>query len=314
MRRFQDNLYMFSMARLNTGRVVVCRSEDAGDAQGREIFKLLKIANEEISFFKQSVRSGNRRCIAVKGFRRGEERVVLIFGGFSASATYFFASELFAPVPALVRLLLRGDFGEVCVSDGLCQAVESADSFAEQPGVRSVTDEVRDYLYDLFACLAPERESVFRYMKDMDADLLALSEGLYDLARLVGTGFTCNILKTEDTFAIASEAEIFDGAVCFTVMLALSMLARLYTRDRSLEADLIGTRSRVVLRFCLKDADAAQWQSLLESLYPAVQSCHQFELDTNVEGQLSWFWVSPVYADVGLTGVKRRQLRLKYDQ
>ena len=92
------------------------------------------------------------------------------------------------------------------------------------------------------------------------------------------------------------------------------MLARLYTRDRSLEADLIGTRSRVVLRFCLKDADAAQWQSLLESLYPAVQSCHQFELDTNVEGQLSWFWVSPVYADVGLTGVKRRQLRLKYDQ
>lgn len=306
---------MFSMARLNTGRVVVCRSEDAGEAQGRELFKLLKIGNEEISFFKQAVRSGNRRCIAVKGVRKGEARVVLIFGGFSASATYFFASELFSPAPALVRLLLRGDFGDVCVSDGLCQAAEAMDACSEESsGLLSITEEVCDYLYDLFACLAPDRESVFRYMKDMDADLSALSERLSALAGLVGVGFACNILEMEETFTTPSEIEIFDGSVCFTVMLALSMLARMYTRKRSLGADLICTRSRIVLRFGLEDADEAQWQSLVDVLYPAVQSCHQFEFDAKVEGRFSWLWVSPVYADVGLTGVKRRQLRLRYDQ
>ena len=89
MQEFWDNLYMFSMARSCAGRILLARGENsAGAMDNRNLFTLLGISRQECAFFYDCIRTGNVGCVAVKGKRRGRDRVVLIFGGFSFSTAF----------------------------------------------------------------------------------------------------------------------------------------------------------------------------------------------------------------------------------
>ena len=310
MKEFWDNLYMFSMARSSVGRILLARGKNAeGAMENRNLFALLGISRQECAFFYDCIRFGNIKCVAVKGKRRGRDRVVLIFGGFSFSTAFFIASDLGFPAWEVARILIGDTFQNVAISDGVRQLAESEVGVDLKKTSQADTEE---YVRWLFDCLTAKESEHFHYIHGESEVILDTAKRF---ASVTGANLSFDLRNVENTDGTDRElAEIFDGAVCSMVMLAVMMFAQLHGKEKKVALDLISYGSKPVLHFRFLGARTKVWPSLYENIYSAVQSCHEFEIDCQLKGNSVELWFCPVYADVGLTGVKRRPVSFYYEE
>jgi hypothetical protein len=267
------------------------------------------VSRQDYIFFYDCIGSGDVKCVAVKGKRRGRDRIVLIFGGFSFSTAFFVAVDLDFPAKAVARLLTGDAFKNVTVSDDVRQLAESVEDIEANKRPQADAEE---YVRWLFDCLTVKECESFHYIGKESEAILDVAKRF---AAVTGVNLSFDMRSVENSDGVDRElAEIFDGSVCSMVMLAVMMFAQLHGQEKRVALELISYGAKPILHFRFLGARTKAWPSLYESVCSAVQSCHEFKIDCHLEGNSIDLWFCPVYADVGLTGVKRNPVSFYYEE
>ncbi|MBQ8408762.1 MAG: hypothetical protein IJY39_07840 [Clostridia bacterium] len=234
------------------------------------------------------------------------KRIVLIFGFFAGGTALFMAVETgFAPSAVVASLSEHAEM-EVILSERAIQLT------AEAACGEKVYTDAREYLKTLF-----DRLSVLQALANHrgKADTQLILRSAEQAAALIGVHLesTCNC-NGENAASESETATVFDGAVCTAVIMIMTAVVSDPPGDGVLYLDLFEDEVYYyAMRIRVRCADKTMLDATLDNLHRAIMSCHNFAFDVIEDGEEVCLWVSPIYLDVGLTGVKRKPLYLRYN-
>ena len=95
------------------------------------------------------------------------------------------------------------------------------------------------------------------------------------------------------------------------VFFMMAMIARTYAEDRTLTFASGRLGDLIALHFSFRGERDGDWYPVLERLYRAVESCHEYVFDCTYRDGEICLCFCPYYEDVGALGVKRGHARLR---
>lgn len=308
MRKIRDNLYVFSMSRATPGQIIACRTRNGVDAERQQVFSYLGIPRMEHSFFMCAVTKGECSCIAVVGEREGCRRQMLIFDAIVDGTGLYIAFELLLPFECVSAVLYHEEFCGVSLSPETERSAY-AQELTEIP--EQTYAEVCGYIVNLLQSMG--KVKTFATVK-APATEEQVSSVFETAAELVGVNnrFQCHEIF-EQSSVLHQVAEIFDRAACAAVMLTMAIWARHFSKQRNLQLTVIRDGDRQVLSFELEASEPAELNARLQKIKDMISHGHSFACDVMQDAESVRFRICPLYADMGLAGIKRFLLQLRYE-
>ncbi len=297
MKSINDNWYIFLIAKGCFGEIV-SESSRSGNAVGKNIFKYLKMREEEIAFFLLRL-SNNGRDVVCSACDKNGPRAVFFFGFMVRSMSICIAVVPNKSLACISRAIFNSNLQRLCVSDGVSvAAVSHRDKklFAEDNATSM-------YL-----------SGVFRQI--MKAEKLQLEENsepvedIRDVAVEIGSFMGVEIGFDHDFDAnelYSSCHEVFDGRACAALIFVLAAVARTHSKDGRLNIFAIRGVSGCLLElsFC-KNSDG--WQGAVKRLTDTVRERHNLPISFDDSDGLVKLSLIPYYEDLGFVGVKENDI------
>lgn len=294
MRLIRDDIYLFTVARQQAGEIIACRTRKEGRSfAGRNIDEAIVLSANEKKFLKLVSDSRRSTHVALLCKVGGQQRAVILFRFFLDASSFVLAVVLDAPVSSAAKVLASGSFENINASPALLKK-------ADLESVASFSDRVEyDYILDIMRQISVLEGMKLQYTLE-NPEIIALAAE--SAAYLVGVDINCRISRTADDAYSSNEKSVFSGRFCVAVLLVMAMLARRYSRGRSLDVEIAWGYKDMSIGFMIDtdDDDCCQAVGRLSRFAEDYGLSFEFDLcDRTVFAKLR-----PFYSDVGLAGVK----------
>ena len=293
MRHIRDHAFLFSLANINRGEIIACRSSCWNDAVGQNFVSYLGIDKGELEFISNKLEFGSDNIFFVSKIG-GICRPAAIFRFFSYSTSLALAVVFDLPVSAVAMNMRDGVIEFSCASAGLLMLSKPAACTSEE------LDDAYVYLSDVLDMLAPLFALRLQYSLPSRSDLRSAAEGA---ARFVGAkiDFFSLDLSIEDGY-LDEVGNVFSGPMCAATFILGALVAREVASDRTLKANAFwGYRSFYLL--CsfkpLDDTVPSPINLLINIADSRNMPMKAISNSGSVEIKLS-----PFYSDVGMFEVK----------
>ena len=302
MRSINDNWYVFSVAKGYFGEIISERSRSGNSAVGKNIFKYLKMRDEEIDFFLTKL-SSNGRDVVCSACDRNGLRAVFFFGFMARSTSICIAVVPNTSLACISRAIFNSDFQGLCVSDGV-------------NGVAVARMDKKQFAEDNATSMY--LSGVFRQI--MKAEKLRLEENsepvedIRDVALEIGSFMGVEIGFDHDfdpNELYGSRHEVFDGRACAALIFVLAAVARTHSRDGRLNVFAIRGVSGCLLEFSFnKKSDG--WQNAVKRLTDTVRERHNLPISFDVSDSFVKLSFIPYYEDLGFVGAKENEIYFNF--
>ena len=293
MRIIRDNLYLFSVARSNSGEIVACRAEDHDGAVGKHIYDILEIDKADLNYAVNQRNDESYRSICLSCRHEGKKKAVAFFNFLAFSSSLCLAVVFDLEISSAARALESLGYSAADLSPTLKK-------MAQEP-TASLDGDMLAYTYvsQVFGTIVPlgalraspfpdNPEALRRYI-DCVADLVWIDVSYATERSLEGLG---------------EDGVIFSGGFFAAALITVAMLARRYSKDRRLDAFAIQGRGVLSLTLQFETDDENCFEGL--KFLSEIASSYGIYFERTLEGGRASLVMMPVYADVGLAEVKER--------
>lgn len=299
MLKNRNQVYIFSTSRASLGTIIACRSETGEDVIGKNIFTSLGISSTEQSVFRSRYQDGD--CFVLMKSGNKPRGAVAFFKSFGYGISLATAVEWNVPVGA-VSQGVQEVYPQSVISDACRKVAERklAGSFSTED-VEAVADVART-----FALMSAMTETGGEF------DLLLLERILEGSSRLLGVDVAYGHCGDGEAASVMKDGLVFDGASMVSVLAVMMTVAGTYAADGMLQM-LVGEEAgRPLLEISFAGERDAGWESVLQTLFQKIEIYHNHVFDCSYHKGRVRLIFSPYYEDVGVTGVKRRDVLLRY--
>lgn len=293
MSRLSNNVYIFSTAPVDSGKIVACIDSSRGRAVGEDIFEYLDISHDESEKFKRVLNDyGKDNYVTVCGKER--LRAVFFFQYFSSASSLCLALVPSLSASAVACALESGNFEGFQMSRALMKLADKGKSplFFED-------SEVRLHLSLVLGQIMKASELKLQHTAQSAEDIRFAAEGVADL---VGVSLDFETYLVSDDYSLVATDEVFDGRFCAAVLFVFGMIAAKYSTDRSFKLTVVRGLGGVLIELSFRKSHVVR-QEAFERLKASAQ-VHGIIFGVVSENDRMGIRFIPLYQDVGFVGVK----------
>ena len=296
MRIIRDDVYVFSVARSMSGKILANRAYREDNVIGKDINDVLAFDKADMKYINAPSEAPKCHSICLSCYPNGERRVVAIFDFMYQSSSIGLAVVFHGkPTPVVKALSVLGD-GIVELAPSLVDLLDKSDEKFSLEDHNEFTNIA--YLY---GCVLPLSE----LQSYRTADSAEFLRRYADLAtEFVGTELQY-IADSDRTISLFNgEKAVFSGGFCAALLLASAMIARRSSYLARLDVEVLFGLNGVSVR-CGFDADCKTELDVIEFLDQVAKS-YGIYFDKIIKDGRVWIEVIPLYSDIGLAEVKAR--------
>ncbi len=311
MRRFRDNMYLFSMGRGHFGRILAYRS-DRSRCYEKTLFDLYVLPREEIETALRILTDPVHDAVVVTG-KGNDSRLLVICKLFYFESLLFLAVEPRFPAAVTVRLMTGGVFPRVLPSRG-CEALAGelpldylhALLEGHDPVFQTDRDAYR-YLSERFACLG--RLEASDSCRGFSCRQF-VSEAALAASALAGVQIKLADIEDERLLDARFRAQfdrnaIFSPMACSALLLGLSLLVREHCKARKLSVELLTREDGMLLEVRFEaDYRRKHLSACLALLSEAVLTAKNIRCRFEVHKGTVFVEFFPFFTDVSLMSLK----------
>lgn len=293
MSRLSNNVYIFSTANIDFGKIVACVDGSRGRAVGEDIFKYLNISPDESKELQGRILGyGKDNYVTVCGKER--LRAVFFFKYLASDSSLCLALIPNLSATSVARALASGIFDGFEMSCALeCIADKER---------RSLTHEYSDVRLHLSLALGQimkAAELKLQHSAQSAEEIRAAAEGV---AYLLGLSLEFETYLTTDDESLVATDEVFDGKFCAAALFVFAMIAAKCSADRSFKLTVVRGMGGVLIDLSFRKGRRTRLEAL-ERLKASAQD-HGIIFDVVSESDAIGIRFIPLYQDVGFLGVK----------
>jgi hypothetical protein len=284
---------MFSLANINRGKIIACRSSRGQDAVGSNVVSYLGIDEDELAFISDKMGFGSDNIFFIS--RMGNvQRPAAILRFFSYSTQLALAVVFDLPIVAVSKNLRDGVVDFSCASERLL-AIGERKSCSEQ-------DIVDTYLYfsEFFGNIAPLYALRLQYSLP---DREVIKGAAHGAAWFMGTDIDCLSLDLPiDDGYLDEVGNVFSGPMCAALLLLGAMLARDMAVDRKIDVKALWGYRSFYLRCSFKPIDRSDIGAL--DLLLNIADSRNVAMKSDYCDGCVQVDLLPFYCDMGIAEVK----------
>ena len=292
MREYKDEAYLFTLAKVSSGKIIACRTPSGEKNTGRNIFSCLKMSEKERDFFKEaSATYGNTPIVALcKGDKR---ETVIFFRDLIFGASLCLAVVTRFDVESVSAVLCDETLGEFLISDGVKSAKTEDFSYEKHK-------EVYRYLLSVVSCA----ERIAALKQDYEpADIDRIISCAKSAAEIAEVEAVIEAGTCEEDRLYEPAVDIFDGRICAAILLTVAMVSRYHSKNKNFKLQIersLQSLSMTVEVRVIGDG----WIGAFEYLKHICEDNRGIPFSYEFKRGHVRVTVSPFYADVSFVGVK----------
>lgn len=287
MHSLKYHLYVFSMEREHTGRIVANKSRTGSWLCGKNFFRALKISRSDELFFKNTVNRDKMSAVVLLSGGKAPHAVV-IYSFLSFELSLFVAIEYVVP-PALSSEILFSVCSQyVEFSPDVLKVLQGSEG-------KSFNERLHEGTYLDILYLSGRLMSVHNFGTTRKyTDTPELQDIFETIAKLVGIELE---VYTENHVPhnLYLPVLVFSGATAVATMLVMAMITRVFSSDNILHAHIDAPN----LSFIIECTSGEKCEDTLKYLRRYIESNHSMPFDFDLSDGRVRVAAIPAYEDEG---------------